>query len=107
MKKKPVGDHNSELPTAPMSRPPAYLLRKLPCRMGQPGSEKSRQEACLSPALVKLRHLSYGAGGAAALVLWVLCLGAGAVRDCPCTAVSSTTVPSSSCPPHRLPSLTK
>src|ERR1017187_3138004 len=71
MKKKPVGDHNSELPTAPMSRPPAYLLRKLPCRMGQPGSEKSRQEAlpltgfsqATSPQLRRWRSRCFGLVG--------------------------------------------
>src|SRR5271165_1705053 len=91
-----------------LTKPPTYPTHKSPGReIRQRGSEKTGERDMPLTGLSPATAPDYCAGGAAGLALALCFFGAGALRDCGCTWVSSTVVPSSSCPPHKVPSGTK
>src|SRR5271157_2231100 len=104
---KPHDGHNSEVPTyAPVKTPRIHCIN-CPAQKYAGTDQKKPVRGVPLTGLSSATAPDYCAGGAAGLALALCFFGAGALRDCGCTWVSSTVVPSSSCPPHRLPSGTK
>src|SRR5208283_5789346 len=107
MKNPTTYDDNSERVARASVKAAAYPICKLRGEEFSGQEKAGERQTSHRPELLVAAPGYFSAGGAAGLSLALCFLGAGAFRDCGCTWVSSTTVPSSSCPPHMLPSGTK
>src|SRR5208337_768023 len=99
----PVDDDNSEAPARAPGKIAANPLGKSPCHK-TPSMEKKRPARGLPLAGRSSPTATGYCAGAAAGLAFLAFFGAGALRDCGWTTVSSTTVPSSACPGCRQPS---